>query len=153
LYCRPRMSRIALLIRGSSPWALQILDELRRQIPDGDCACLDTNDLAAWTGADGEAACVYIPSLTGRDRMTPDLAEAGQVLEHAARLRPAKIVLLSSALVYGISPGRQSLVSEGHAAPSQGKQRISSAWKSLEALARQHLKNLTPLTILRPVTV
>jgi 1-acyl-sn-glycerol-3-phosphate acyltransferase/nucleoside-diphosphate-sugar epimerase len=147
------MSRIALLIRGSNLWAQQILHELRLLVPDRDCVSIDTGDLAAWAVADAETACVYIPALTGRDGSMPDWAEAAEVLEHAAAVRPKKLVLLSSALVYGISPGRQSLVAEDHVPPSYGKREISGNWKSLETLAHRHLDGTVPLTILRAVTV
>ena len=147
------MSRIAFLIRGSNVWAQQILHQFRRLVPDRDCACLDTSDFAAGTAAEPETACVYVPALAGRDSMMPDWAEAARALEYAASLSPKKLVLLSSALVYGISPGRQSLVTEDHVPPSYGKREISGSWKSLEALAHRHLDGSVPLTILRPVTV
>src|SRR5215470_17951093 len=148
------MSRIALLARGSDLFAGQILHELRRLAPDRDCAFVDAAELGARTLEEtAKTSCIYIPSLTGRDRMMPDLVEAEQLMERSATVRPARWVLLSSALVYGVSPGRQSLVAEDHVPPGYGKRRISGAWKSLEMLAHQHLKSLVPLTILRPVTV
>src|SRR5215472_7337185 len=153
IYCRPSMSRIAFLIRESNVWAQQIFHQFQRLVPDRDCACLDTSDLVARTAACPETACVYIPALAGRDSMMPDWAEAARVLEHVAALIPKKLVLLSSALVYGISPGRQSLVAEDHVPRSYGKREISGSWKSLEALAHRHLDGSVPLTILRPVTV
>jgi 1-acyl-sn-glycerol-3-phosphate acyltransferase len=85
--------------------------------------------------------------------MMPDLAEAASVLQQVAASRPKNLVLLSSALIYGTGPGRQSLVSEEYAAVGVGKRRVSGAWKALEAMAQQALGNVVPLTILRPVTV
>jgi 1-acyl-sn-glycerol-3-phosphate acyltransferase len=161
------MSRIALLARRSNLWARQIFGELRGLAPDRDCACVEAELGAFAFNEPADAAYIYIPSLIDRDGMTPDLVEAGQVLERVAALRtaglqtaglrtaglgPAKLVLLSSALVYGISPGRQSLVAEDHLPPSHGKRQISGAWKALEILAHQTLTQV-PLVILRPVTV
>lgn len=83
----------------------------------------------------------------------PDLAEAASVLQRVAATRPKNLVLLSSALIYGTGPRRQSLVSEEYAAVGFGEHRVSSAWKALEALAQQELGSVVPLTILRPVIV
>jgi 1-acyl-sn-glycerol-3-phosphate acyltransferase len=85
--------------------------------------------------------------------MLPNLGEAASVLQQVAATRPKNLVLLSSALIYGTGPGRQSLVSEEYAAVGSGKHRVSSAWKAVEALAKQELGSVVPLTILRPVTV
>src|SRR5262249_6225452 len=96
---------------------------------------------------------IYVPSCAGRAGMTPDLAEAELVLTRCARLRPAKLILLSSALIYGAGTARQALAGEGYAPPRHGRDEISSAWRSLEAAAAGNLQNVAPLVILRPVTV
>src|SRR5260370_4378920 len=85
--------------------------------------------------------------------MMPDVSEAERIFQHSAQNRPKKLVLVSSALIYGTGTARQSLVTEDYSAPGYGRHRISSPWKSLEASAQHHLTGNVPLTILRPVTV
>jgi len=105
-----------------------------------------------------ETAFVYLPSssssLSGRLGMTPDTAEAEEVFTEIARLQGiGRLVLCSSALIYGTGPARQSLVGEDYAPPLLKDQRIPRRWRELEALARERFEGKTSLTILRPVTV
>jgi len=60
-----------------------------------------------------------------------------------------QFVLLSSALAYGIGPGRLPLVSEGYSLPGCESQKICERWRSLESLAAELLAQRTTLTILR----
>ena len=83
--------------------------------------------------------------------MTPDLAEADRVLAQAAGQRAKKMILLSSALVYGTSPGRQSMVAENYA--GSGDDPVAASWRSLERTAERHLQSRMALTVLRPATV
>src|SRR5260370_17669326 len=85
--------------------------------------------------------------------MTPDLCEARQVFQQFARLWPHKLILLSSALIYGTGSARQCLVAEDYSAPTQGRDQIAGRWKSLEALAQERWNGSTRFTILRPHTV
>jgi 1-acyl-sn-glycerol-3-phosphate acyltransferase len=99
------------------------------------------------------AVYLYIPSLIGGDGMVPDLAVAERDLKSLALCRSAKVIVLSSALIYGTGPGRQALVNEEYVAPGKAGHVISSAWSSFEKLAIQYLSPHARLTILRPVTV
>src|SRR5262249_47721490 len=62
------------------------------------------------------------------------------------------LVLLSSALIYGIAPGRQALAAEDYSAPRNTRHVISEQWNALEDLAHTSLDQSMPLTVLRPVT-
>jgi 1-acyl-sn-glycerol-3-phosphate acyltransferase len=95
---------------------------------------------------------LYIPSFTDAEGMVPDLAEAARAFNHLASSGGGKVIVLSSALVYGTGPGRQALISEEY--PLQRKPgSISSAWGALEKLALQSMGQTQRLTVLRPVTV
>jgi 1-acyl-sn-glycerol-3-phosphate acyltransferase/nucleoside-diphosphate-sugar epimerase len=96
---------------------------------------------------------LYIPSLTGADAMTPDLAEAERVFRNLSLEGGRKIIVLSSALIYGTGAGRQALVSEEYVAPRKSGQVISTSWSVLEKLALQYLNEHNKVTILRPVTL
>jgi 1-acyl-sn-glycerol-3-phosphate acyltransferase len=148
------MARVALIAGKSNPWANDLLKTLRqvRIIHEYDFAEIEILCSRVQEG-ESEASYVYLPSSTDRDGMMPDLSEAELVFQQSARLRPRKLVLLSSALIYGTGPGRQSLVDEDHAAGSHGGHQICSRWKSLEAMAGQYLRGDVPLTVLRPTTV
>ena len=95
--------------------------------------------------------CVYLPSTVGHGDMAPDLSEAqnvfGQLKQH-----PCRIILISSALVYGAWPGRLGMAQEEFTLRSKTRDRISEGWRQLESLASRH-SDQTALTILRPVTV
>jgi 1-acyl-sn-glycerol-3-phosphate acyltransferase len=147
-------ARIALIARSSNSWAQDVFGLLSRTIDPLQWRVIDAGEFCLPASeTDLETAFVYIPSLTDREGMLPDLCEAASVLKRLAAFRPVKIVLLSSHLIYGTGPGRQSLVSEDYASVGFGWRRISSAWKSLEAVAEQELGSVVPLTVLRPVTV
>jgi 1-acyl-sn-glycerol-3-phosphate acyltransferase/nucleoside-diphosphate-sugar epimerase len=96
---------------------------------------------------------LYIPSLTDADGMIPDLAEAARVFHHLALSGTGKVIVLSSALVYGTGPGRQALVDEDYPPQRKPGYSISSAWSALEKLALECLSQKTQVTILRPVTI
>ncbi len=98
---------------------------------------------------------VYCPRLCSSYDMTPDLAEAETVFAECARARVAKVVLLSSAAVYGASPRNPGFISESQFASYHGQNRIGERWMALEALATQYLGGdlQTRLTILRPASV
>lgn len=85
--------------------------------------------------------------------MVPDLAEADRVFRNIALKASRKVVVLSSALVYGTGPGRQALVNEDYTTPCKADQTISTAWNALEKLALQYLNQQAKVTILRPVTL
>ena len=148
------MARIALIARKGNSWATGLLKTLRQVRTIHEWYFAEICNLCSRAeGSDSETSYIYIPSLTDREGMMPDLSEAERVFQQCASLRPTKLILLSSALIYGTGPGRQSLVEEDHAAGSYGGHQICNRWKSLEAMAVQYLRGDAPLTILRPTTV
>ena len=98
---------------------------------------------------------VYFPSWLADHRRTPDLPKARAVFDRCAHAGIKRLILLSSAAVYGASPHNPGLVSESYPVPRDGRNLIASEWRELEASARQRLalaRNVE-LTILRPATV
>jgi hypothetical protein len=74
-----------------------------------------------------EMIYVYVPTPGDRDGMTPDLGEANRLFQGLRELQTRKLIVLSSALIYGTGPGRQALVDEEYSAPKNQDHRI---WKS-----------------------
>jgi len=148
------MARIALIAQNDNRWANSILQTLSQARTTHKCYFAELGSFCnSADESDPEASYVYIPSLIDWEGMIPDLSEAERVFQRAARLRPRKLVLLSSALIYGTGPWRLGLVSEDYAAGNYRGNQICSRWKSLEAMAGQYLNGNVPLTILRPTTV
>src|SRR6266852_1946437 len=109
------MARIALIARSSHAWANSLLNALRRTRTTHACDLAEIAELCARADGSGAATSfVYIPSFTDRAGMMPDLSEAQAVFAQAARLRPRKLVLLSSALIYGAGTARKNLVTEDY---------------------------------------
>src|SRR5256885_15995259 len=95
----------------------------------GETCLLSPEDFCALPAKDyPEATCVYLPASADRDGMTPDLAEAQRVFQHAAQAGGRQFILLSSALIYGTGPGRQALVNENYSAPGPDAHRICDQW-------------------------
>src|SRR5713101_7931252 len=148
------MTRIALITGKSNSWANDLWKTLRQISTIHEYYVAEVCNLGSRAPeGESEASYLYIPSLMDRDGMMPDLSEAEMAFQQSAPLRPRKLVLLSSALIYGTGPGRQCLVEEDYAAGSHGWHQICSRWKSLEAMAGQYLRADVPLTVLRPTTV
>ncbi|HMF91712.1 MAG TPA: 1-acyl-sn-glycerol-3-phosphate acyltransferase, partial [Candidatus Angelobacter sp.] len=148
------MANITLIAHRNNAWASLLYAALRDAAQAGESAL---QELSTFVHRDATpqapATYIYVPSFNGRNGMAPDLTEAEPVLERCAALSPAKVILLSSALIYGTGTARQGLASEDYATPRHGRDAISGAWKSLETLASQRLNRTVPLIILRPVTV
>jgi 1-acyl-sn-glycerol-3-phosphate acyltransferase/nucleoside-diphosphate-sugar epimerase len=98
---------------------------------------------------------VYCPRLRSPYDLTPDLVEAETVFAECARVSIARVVLLSSAAVYGASPRNPGFISESQFASYHGQNRIGERWIALESLATGYLGADSPcrLTILRPASV
>ena len=138
------MAKITLIAGRENPLAKALLDSMQAEghkISVADANLLNPEDVA-----DSEAL-VYLPRASGRDGMTPDLREAEDVFRAAALMSPHKFVLLSSAMVYGIGPGRQAWVDESFIAPAQEGE-ICDRWQYLEAQAATHFPG-NALVILR----
>src|SRR5215470_13509354 len=100
------MASIAVIARGGNSLAVSLAQTLRLQRPAIQCDCVS---IPGPSVARCES-CVYIPTLCDRNGMVPDLKEAEAVFQQSAQLPNIKFVLLSSALIYGTGPGRQSMV-------------------------------------------
>ena len=104
---------------------------------------------------------IYFPLLTEGKRQRPDLAEANEVLAECARANVAKVVVISSAMVYGPKPQNPGFISESRPHSQNGRDwygemnSIAGAWIALEALAAEHLDwdGGKALTLLRPTPV
>src|SRR5260370_29426549 len=109
------MARIALIAQNNNRWANSILQTLSQARTTHECHFAELCSFC--NRADEsypEASYVYIPSLLDWEGMMPDLSEAERVFHRAARLRPRKPRLLSSALISGTCPWRLGLVSEDY---------------------------------------
>ncbi len=150
------MASLAIVARSSNSWACALRDRLGPLNSSGKCQLLGVEGFTQ-RGSNvhnaAETVYIYVPAHADSECMTPDLCEARQVFQQFARLWPYKLILLSSALIYGTGAARQCLVAEDYIAPSQGRDQIAGRWKSLEALAQECWNGSTPFTILRPTTV
>src|SRR5947209_5940960 len=121
------MTRI-ILIADSLP---SLAAELRRT--HDDVQLFTADDFCASPAADeAELSYIYFPAVAG-DGMLINLERARQVFQRTAP--GGQFVLLSSALVYGIGPGRQPLVTEDYSLPGCESQKVCEQWRSLESLA------------------
>jgi 1-acyl-sn-glycerol-3-phosphate acyltransferase/nucleoside-diphosphate-sugar epimerase len=100
---------------------------------------------------------IYSPPQRARNRLVPDLEDAETLFQQCVRAEVKKVILLSSAMVYGASPHNQGFVSEARMILRSDKQPIASAWIDLETLAVAFMGELSgagiELTILRPAAV
>jgi 1-acyl-sn-glycerol-3-phosphate acyltransferase/nucleoside-diphosphate-sugar epimerase len=98
---------------------------------------------------------VYAPSLRSQHRMIPDLAEAAAVLAACARTGIARVIVLSSAALYGATPHNPGLLAESRPPAPRRQNPIGHCWVELEGLAHTALGQQpgTRLTILRPATI
>ena len=98
---------------------------------------------------------IYAPPLRASNQMVPDLADAEVVFQQCAQAGIKKMILLSSAAVYGASPHNPGLISESRSLSRNGKNPIGGQWAELEGLAVIYLGEPedNKLTILRPAAV
>src|SRR6266852_3970697 len=146
------MARIVLISRGNRVLATALLRALG-QLSCHECSLSDGLAVTDEHTPGKEVTYVYLTSDADPSGMLPDLAEAEKVFAQSVMFRPRRLILLSSAMVYGAGPGRQSLVTEEYGTGSTRGDRISRTWRVLEDSARRHLRDKVRLTILRPVTV
>src|SRR5215510_2784484 len=146
------IQRIVIIRAAENTWASAVFNAVRQRTTDE----FYFEELHQFGNAEGRTNfgdCVYIPRFADDDGLTPDLSEAENLFRFLAKFDQFKFVLLSSALVYGTGPGRQSLATEEYSTPGNGNKHICDQWNSLEKLAHRYLADKTRLTILRPVTV
>ena len=98
---------------------------------------------------------VYAPQLQSQHRMIPNLTEAAAVFAECARTAMARVVVLSSAAIYGATPHTPGLIPETRSPSRRRENPIGNSWVQLEALAKAHLGQQTgvQLTILRSAPV
>ena len=102
----------------------------------------------------GIQTIVYSPSRLSPLRLTPDLAEAEAILRRCATANLKKVILLSSAQVYGASCHNQGLIPESRLPLCLNRTQLARDWIDLEGIAATCLSNSgTELTILRPAAV
>src|SRR5262249_18251934 len=146
---RREMASIAVIARGGNPLAINLTDALRRQGSGTQFDLVPPGSSLSYASH----GAVYVPSVCDRNGMLPDLVEVQAVIEPSPQLGGKKLVVISSALIYGTGPSRQSLVAEDYSAGAGSGRRIADQWKSLENLIWQSCTDRVRLTILRPATV
>src|SRR5262245_30455729 len=77
-----------------------------------------------------ETLCIYVPPFSDGEGTGPDLQDAEAVFRQLAELKSGTVVLISSALLYGIGPGRQAFATEDYSPPGNGGKRICDQWHS-----------------------
>ena len=148
------MAKILLLADKSEVFTHKLLTALRQVNAAHEYHLVDAGHVCELSnGARRPSCCVYLPSRIGHDGMLPNLIAARQALKQVAQSTIPKVVLVSSALIYGAGCERQSLASEECALPGDQGRTISNDWNTLEALAAESLNGDAQLTVLRPVTI
>ena len=96
---------------------------------------------------------VYSPLKLSGGRTTIDLANAEALFHNCARRHVKRLILLSSAEVYGASCQNPGLVSESKVASRNGGNSVARQWSRFESLAEEQLGRCAALklAILRPV--
>src|SRR5258708_8574420 len=127
------MAKIALIAHDGNTWARTLLQALRRAGSAHESNLIDVADFCAGAAdRHSEQSCIYIPSLTDKEGMLPDLIEAKQVFQQSARIRPGKFILLSTALIYATGPARKCMVSGDYLVRTFGTTQACTDAKSLE---------------------
>jgi 1-acyl-sn-glycerol-3-phosphate acyltransferase/nucleoside-diphosphate-sugar epimerase len=150
------MARV-MIIAGSSSIAHCLVNRLSKSPVAEVCqlAPCGNGSYASLFAEQAINAVVYVPQLQSQHRMIPDLAEAAAVFAECVHAGIAKVVVLSSAAIYGATPHNPGLIAETRSLPRRRENRIGHSWAELEALANTHLgqQTGTQLTILRPAAV
>lgn len=145
------MRRIPIIVPSGNPWAETIYRVLSHP-GRTEYYPASAQEFIREAEQDG-SRCLYAPALAGREGVVPDLPRADAAFQHLAQLKTGTVLLVSSALIYGIGPGRQSLATEEYVAPGNDGRRICEQWSALEDLACRSLSRNVRLVILRPVVV
>lgn len=145
------MAKIAIIDGNANPWAETIYHALNKP-GRNEYYPASAQEFVREAEQDG-SRCLYVPAFAGGEGVVPDLPLADAVFQQLAQLKKGTLLLVSSALVYGIGPGRQALATEEYVAPGNDGTRICEQWTALESLARRSLSRNVQLVILRPVVV
>jgi 1-acyl-sn-glycerol-3-phosphate acyltransferase/nucleoside-diphosphate-sugar epimerase len=95
---------------------------------------------------------IYAPPLHSQTQAIPHLAEAAAVFAACAHTAMDRVVLLSSAAIYGADPHNPGFISEAQTLARSRGNAVGNVWAKLEALATASLGQHpdTRLTIFRP---
>ena len=148
------MASVAV-IEGNSNISNDLVEKLDRSPAVAACHRVSIQD-GGFTQALPDAAidtAVFSPSIAGKNSMLPDLEEAKDVLLACARANLQKVVVVSSAAVYGATPHHPGIIFETQSPSHPGRSGVRTAWFDFEKLARKQLANRdhtasTQLTIL-----
>jgi 1-acyl-sn-glycerol-3-phosphate acyltransferase/nucleoside-diphosphate-sugar epimerase len=140
----PRRSLASLFVEqlNSQP------DVVAMTLPDAD----GVGGLGAQLAAASADAVVYSPLRYPARDFVPDLARAEQSLQAFVQAGARKIVLLSSALVYGADYHNPGLIREYRLTPARCTNPVAEAWRAVEAIAARlvRVQEGRRLIILRP---
>jgi len=147
------MARIAIVeSKPTNVWAEAVLRALSAR-QKNEYYLASPSEIFRQAERNMETACVYVPPFSDHEGTTPDLHDAEAAFQQLAGIQNAVVVLISSALIYGIGPGRQAFAKEDYSPPGNGGKRICDQWNLLERITTKFLGQKVRLTILRPVTV
>lgn len=150
------MARI-LVIADSRPIAQALEKRLRKSIVVETCQIARRFDggYAALSPEDGIDTVVYVPQLCHTNGMIPNLAEAALVFEDCVQAGLTRLVVISSAAIYGATPYNPGFITESRPLLAAEKNPIGQLWATFEALAEHSVgqATATKLTILRPAAI
>jgi len=146
------MAKIAIVESKPNAWANAVLQSLSAR-QQNEYLLASPLEICRQADGDSEVACIYAPPFCDHQGTAPDLQDVEAVFRQLAGLKSGTVVLISSALVYGIGPGRQAFAAEDYSPPGNGGTRICDRWNSLERISRESLNPSVRLIVLRPVTV
>jgi 1-acyl-sn-glycerol-3-phosphate acyltransferase/nucleoside-diphosphate-sugar epimerase len=90
---------------------------------------------------------VFSPPSRRRKAAGPDLTAAEVVLQNLVALELQKVVILSSAAVYGPNPHNPGLISEERLSQRNRRNEVASRWLELEQLAQKYLGQPAKVTL------
>ncbi|HEY6249784.1 MAG TPA: 1-acyl-sn-glycerol-3-phosphate acyltransferase [Candidatus Angelobacter sp.] len=146
------MARVAIVESKPNAWASEVLRAVSAR-QKNEYHLVSPLEIVRQSDGKPETICIYVPPFADQEGTTPDLQDAEAVFQQLAELQSGAVVLISSALIYGIGPGRQAFAKEDYSPPGNGGKRICDQWDSLEGTARKSLSRNVRLTVLRAATV
>src|SRR5579864_442965 len=147
------MARIAIVeSKPTNVWAEAVLRALSAR-QKNEYYLASPSEIFRQAERNMETACVYVPPFSDHEGTTPDLHDAEAAFQQLAGIQNAVVVLISSALIYGIGPGRQTFAKEDYSPPGNGGKRICDQWNLLERTPTNFFAKKFQLPILRPFTV
>src|SRR5438552_1563316 len=71
---------------------------------------------------------VYSPTRAGSRSLSPNVAQAKTVISYCVSTQIRKVILISSAMIYGASPHNQGLIPESRVPICLSRSRLARAW-------------------------